>query len=179
MSTSSSSLSSIVPAGWSLSTRSGAIWEMGRVQRGSSEFTSRKSVKIKSLTYNWIDNRKNAGRKRGATECFLETNTIHLEQRFYSFQCDFCTIVKIGEEVLEQNPATLLPVLEAVESPLLQQSLTAAVHVCVQQARKPLLQQGVDVIHHLTQQHPAWWEKSSQWWSTLLTWSLPATVATC
>lgn len=44
MSTFSSSLSRIVPAGWSLSTKSGAIWEMGSVKRGSFGFTSRKSV---------------------------------------------------------------------------------------------------------------------------------------
>lgn len=68
----------------------------------------------------------------------------------------------MGKEVLEQNLAPLLPVLKAVERPLLQQSLTAAVHVSVQQARKPFLQQGVDVIHHLTQQHPAWEEETQQ-----------------
>lgn len=62
------------------------------------------------------------------------------------------------EELLEQDLAPLLPVLEAVESPLLQQGLPAAVHVSVEQAREPLLQQGVDVIHHLAQQHPAWEE---------------------
>lgn len=64
----------------------------------------------------------------------------------------------MGEEVLQQNLAPLLAVLEAVERPLLQQSLAAAVHVSVEQAGEPFLQQGVDVIHHLPEQHPAWGE---------------------
>lgn len=62
----------------------------------------------------------------------------------------------MSKDVLEQNLAPLPAVLEAVERPPLQQSLATAMHVSVEQAGKPFVQQGVDVVHHLTQQHPAW-----------------------
>lgn len=63
------------------------------------------------------------------------------------------TVIKTGKEVLQQNLATLLPILKAVERPPLQESLPTAVHVGVQQARKPFLQHRVNVIHNLSQQH--------------------------
>lgn len=90
------------------------------------------------------------GKRNGYTE------TLNKQETFQIFsQADLCTLLKMAKEVLQQDLAALLPVLEAVQSPLLQQGLAAAVHVGVQEAREPFLQQGVDVIHHLTQQHPA------------------------
>lgn len=75
----------------------------------------------------------------------------------------------MGKEVLQQNLAPLLAVLEAVERPLLQQSLAAAVHVSVQQAGEPFLQQGVDVVHHLPEQHPAWEDRQQLTMTVVIT----------
>lgn len=66
-----------------------------------------------------------------------------------------CTIISVSEKILKQNSAGLVSVMEAVHSPPLDQSLSVAVHVSVEQTRKPFLQHRVSVIHHLTQQHPA------------------------
>lgn len=63
------------------------------------------------------------------------------------------TFVYVVEHVLQQHPVALLGVIKAVQSPLLQQGLSVAVDVCGEEAGEPLLQQRVDVVHHLTQQN--------------------------
>lgn len=124
----------MVPIGWSLSTKSGAIWETGSLQRGSAGFTSRKSV---------------TGGAEGSTpETFRWL-------RHHYLRLNLRTLVETSEQVLQEDLAALLAVLEAVERPLLQQGLAAAVHVSVEEAWEPLLQQGVDVVHHLAKHHAA------------------------
>lgn len=100
MSTFSSSLSRIVPAGWSLSTKSGAIWEMGSVKRGSSGFTSRKSVIDNIIRHNRCEIIRNhaslalLNTSRNQTQVFCTTFLLIKKGTFLAFRLIYVPLSK-------------------------------------------------------------------------------------
>lgn len=71
-------------------------------------------------------------------------------QKRYLEEYDGDTFIAVFKQILQQHLVPVLRVVKAVKHPFLQQRLPIPLYISVEEARKPLLQHRVNMIHHLT-----------------------------